>query len=216
MTETTDATSAVEGTAAHYFEFLDWATTKGQLPKPMVSNWAVAARNVLEIEETYEQLDLLGLDLDEFFERFRTLKRTHYSDGSMTAYRSRFRTGITAYRAWVAKEPDWKPATSRSPQREGKIRAREAAKNGVVAPAKNSKSKTGAQNRDEAGNSEQPPPPPPAGMIEYPYPIRPGLQARLVLPEDLTVSEARRITAFVSSLAWPAEDALLALLPGSE
>lgn len=215
MTETTDATPTAEGTAAHYFEFLDWAADKGELPKPMVSNWAVAARNVLEIEEPYEQLDLLGLDLDEFFERFRTLKRTHYSDGSMSAYKSRFRTGITAYRAWVTKEPDWKPATSRSPQREGKIRAREAAKNGVVTPVKNGKSNTGAQARDGAGTGDRPPPPP-AGMIEYPYPIRSGLQARLVLPEDLSVSEARRISAFVSSLAWPAEDAPLALPPGSE
>lgn len=41
----------------------------------------------------------------------------------------------------------------------------------------------------------------PARMIEYPFPLRPGLQARLELPEDITEQEVARLIRFVQSLA---------------
>ena len=55
-----------------------------------------------------------------------------------------------------------------------------------------------------------PPPTPPSPtteevpvrmLVEYPFPLRPGLQARLVLPEDLTDDEAERLTAYIRTLA---------------
>ena len=41
----------------------------------------------------------------------------------------------------------------------------------------------------------------PSRMIEYPFPLRPGLQARLELPEDITEQEVARLIRFVQSLA---------------
>ncbi|QQS01925.1 MAG: MFS transporter [Austwickia sp.] len=38
-------------------------------------------------------------------------------------------------------------------------------------------------------------------LVDYPFPLRPGLLARLVLPEDLTSSEADRLTAYIRTLA---------------
>ena len=43
----------------------------------------------------------------------------------------------------------------------------------------------------------------PGSMLDYPFPLRPGLQARLTLPEDLTVEEASRLGAFLTTLAVP-------------
>ena len=37
--------------------------------------------------------------------------------------------------------------------------------------------------------------------VEYPFPLRPGLQARLVLPEDLSDEEADRLCAHIRTLA---------------
>jgi hypothetical protein len=39
-------------------------------------------------------------------------------------------------------------------------------------------------------------------MVPYDLPLRPGLRARLVLPEMLTRADADRIAAFVNSLAF--------------
>ena len=41
------------------------------------------------------------------------------------------------------------------------------------------------------------------GLIPHLFPVRDGVLATLVLPADLTVAEARRLTAFVESLALP-------------
>ena len=40
-------------------------------------------------------------------------------------------------------------------------------------------------------------------LIEYPFPLRPGVRAVLTLPEDLTETEAKRLVRFVESLAVP-------------
>jgi len=41
---------------------------------------------------------------------------------------------------------------------------------------------------------------PGTGFIEYPFPIRKGQNARLVLPRDLTRNDVKRITAFLKAL----------------
>jgi hypothetical protein len=38
-------------------------------------------------------------------------------------------------------------------------------------------------------------------LIEYPFPLRPGVRAVLTLPEDLNETEAKRLVRFVESLA---------------
>jgi hypothetical protein len=42
--------------------------------------------------------------------------------------------------------------------------------------------------------------------VAYDLPLRPGLRVRLVLPEILTQADAKRITAFVTSLAFDQAD----------
>ena len=39
-------------------------------------------------------------------------------------------------------------------------------------------------------------------MVPYDLPLRPGLRCRLVLPEMLTQADAKRVAAFVNSLAF--------------
>jgi hypothetical protein len=43
--------------------------------------------------------------------------------------------------------------------------------------------------------------PDPAGDIALAYPLRPDLLAQVVVPRDLTVEEARRMGAFLVTLA---------------
>ncbi len=39
------------------------------------------------------------------------------------------------------------------------------------------------------------------GLVEYPFPLREKLVARLMLPRDLTVAEAKRLHCFMNALA---------------
>ena len=45
------------------------------------------------------------------------------------------------------------------------------------------------------------PPPAASGMIQYPFPIREGVVASLTLPTNLRKTEAKRLAAFLESLA---------------
>lgn len=48
------------------------------------------------------------------------------------------------------------------------------------------------------------------GDDAYPLPIPPGVQGRLVLPEDLTAKGGERIATFVSALAFEDQLAIIA------
>jgi hypothetical protein len=37
-------------------------------------------------------------------------------------------------------------------------------------------------------------------MVDYPFPVRDGQTARLVLPRDLRAAEAKRLSAFMATL----------------
>jgi len=45
-------------------------------------------------------------------------------------------------------------------------------------------------------------------LIEYPFPLRPGVRALITLPEDLTEAEAKRLAKFVETLAVPDQRAI--------
>lgn len=191
MTEVLSAALPAEGTAAHYLQFLSWAEKKGEVPSATVQNWRNAANKVLEIEDDWQNLDVIKFDLEAHLSRFQILKRTAYAEASMAAYKARTRAGIEAYRKWLANpgSSEWKP----------KAGAPKTVKNGEVKAQKGGSSPEDV--RDTAAPTGGGHVPTRSALIEYPFPLRPGVQARLALPEDLTDKEAKRLCRFVESLA---------------
>jgi hypothetical protein len=187
--------AASDGTGGGLFEFLDWAEGKHELPKTTVNNWRGAAKNVLAIEEDYEALDLRSLDLDDFLRRFEIASRTKYKSDSLSAYKGRFRKAVESYRLWLSQSPDWKGAPA--PAR--------ATANGSSTSSGTARA-TVAKPRTTAGSSREPMP----GTIDHTFPLRPGVYARLSLPEDMTSRDAKRLSAFISSLAFEEQLAITA------
>jgi hypothetical protein len=179
------------GTAAHYMYFLDWAETKGELPTTAVQNWRTASVKVLEIEDDWQDVNVVDFDLDAHLRRFETLRRTAYTTGSLGAYKSRARTGIEMYRAWESGSPNWRP----------KIVPRGAAKAGSKKSSNPTPPSPGPAvdlvPKGEVGGYV----PHHTALIEYQLALRPGVRALLTLPEMLTKSEAVRIIRFVRGLA---------------
>jgi hypothetical protein len=54
----------------------------------------------------------------------------------------------------------------------------------------------------------------PRGMIEAPFPVRPGLIARVTIPEDLTSDEAARLARFIMTFAVDADFASVPAVSG--
>jgi hypothetical protein len=193
MTEVDGAAEPIKGTAADYVSFLDWAEKKGEVAPSTVQNWRIASSKVLEIEDDWRGVNVVDFDLEAHLRRFETLKRTAYSASSMKAYKSRTRVGIEAYRSWLSGASDWKPKGSGS-TRSNRNGARKQA-GSTLAGSTEQKGETGGFIPHHST------------LIEYPFPLRPGLRALLALPEDLTATEAKRVARFVESLAFADQSA---------
>lgn len=205
MTELLTDVSPSEGTAAHFLTFLDWAEKKGELPRTTVHNWRNAASKVLEIEASWEDLDLVGFDLEAHLIRFQVLKRTAYTEGSMNAYKSRTKAAIESYRTWLTNPgaADWKPKAGTARGTKGDLKGTNNASGAAT-------STNGREGRIGGSGLNHGHVPVRAALIEYPFPLRPGVQARVALPEDLNEKEAKRLARFIESLAFVEQLAITA------
>lgn len=211
-----------DGTAAGLLEFLEWAGSRGEINPATASSRAVAVRRVLEIEGVpLESIDLRAVNADEILNRFETLKRTDYSVDSMDAYKSRLKSSVNMYLAWLDKNPDWKRGGRPVPApTKGVASSRRRAPKSWTSP---SEVAPGAQKdgaTDRPGSDTAPGEPSPVlRMIPYEVPLRPSsdMRARLVLPDDLTKADADRLCRFIQSLAFePADRAPRENVPGQD
>jgi hypothetical protein len=197
--------SETEGTGAGLLAFLDWAGKRGEMSPATAKNLAYAAGKVLAVEPDPAAVDVRNLDPEDLFGRFETLNRMKYTTESMGAYRSRFFRAVSMYNAWLGKRPDWKSAGGRPPTKAVALRP---ASNSKARPKGRPKGSSAAESLGQESLSPADPPAVPSAvaMVPYDLPLRPGLRVRLVLPEMLTQADAKRIAAFVDSLAFDQGD----------
>jgi len=196
---------ASDGTGAGLLAFLDWAGSRGEIAPATAKSSAVSVRKVLAVEADPDAVDVRAIHPVDLFGRFEVLHRTDYSSESMKSYRSRFLNAVAMYLAWLDKQPDWKQAGGWNQRAPGKALARVSQGNGKPAAkpkAGRSRGRFPLLPRDEPAPAPETVPAATTPMVPYDMPLRPGLRVRLVLPEVLTRADARRIAAFVSSLAF--------------
>jgi len=194
---------ASDGTGAGLLAFLEWAGTRGEITPTTAKSIAVAIGKVLAVEADPSGIDVRNLDPDDLFGRFETLHRTDYTTDSLISYRSRFFRGIAMYRAWLDKRPNWKSANLRSPSKAVAVRS---AGNGRSTPRRSKRSPAEPPAQTSTETVDPPATSPNLAMVPYDLPLRPGLRVRLILPELLTQADAKRIAAFVDSLAFDQAD----------
>jgi hypothetical protein len=195
---------ATDGTGAGLLDFLNWAGTRGEITPNTAKSIAVAVGKVLAVEADPSGVDVTNLDPEHLFGRFETLNRTGYTSHSMDTYRSRFFRGLSMYQAWLDKRSDWKSAGLRV---QGKtVAVRSASTGKAVTKPRSKKPPAESETRSSAEVVEASGPSSAAAMVPYDLPLRPGLRVRLVLPEMLTQADAKRIAAFVNSLAFDQVD----------
>ena len=192
------------GTGEGLLLFLDWTIEKSELPRPTASALKTASKKVLSVEEEWQGVNLRGLNTEDLLRRFSIRSRSEYTEKSLTVYRQRFTQAVNMYLTYL-DDGDWRPRHGRTSS---------ATRNGAP------KNATGKQNNSTTAPHLEPATQSPVeqapaqaapsvhaavldpGLIEYPFPIRPGLRARLILPDDLTSSEAERVAAFIKTLAF--------------
>jgi hypothetical protein len=168
---------------------IDYVVEKGLVNPSTAQGWRVATTKVLEELPDQERADVRRIDVDATFRAFLNRNPGRLSPASVGEYRRRVGRAIEEFVSWIEdpggygnRSAAWAIKTeSRLRPRPARLLCPEAAP--ARAPVR------GPLNpRNDAEM-----------MLDYP--LRPGLLARVVLPRDLTVEEARRMGAFLVTLA---------------
>jgi hypothetical protein len=159
----------------------EWAAEKGLMNPNTAHTYRAACLQILSsvFPEDWEDIDVNTLDAEDLFLRFQNLRGKELRPRSLQDYRRRLDQALVSFRNYATDPSGWKaPRRDRSGRQE------------LVSPRRSERAPSQSTNRaaDES-------------LIEYPFPVREGLTARLHLPRDLRVNEAKRLTAFVMSLA---------------
>lgn len=202
MTTATDAPAGVNpnsGNGEGFLAFFDYLINRKEMVEATASALRTGCKKVLAVEDDLASLDLRSADVDDIVRRFKNHSRGTMKDRSVEQYEQRFRQSVEMYRKWLNQDPDWLGARrSKSPS---------ASNGGQRKAVRTVAAPQGPTDAEVKTGRETPPAP---EMITYPLPLRPGVQARLVLPENLSRNEAKRVMNFVSALAFDEQLALTA------
>jgi hypothetical protein len=176
-------------------EHWTWAAEKGLMNRNTAHGLRSACSVVLGALDDGESVDVKTLDVEEALMRFQNLKMKKFKPTVLETYKRRFRQAVLSYLMYLDDPGGWKP------------RVAERATNG-------------AEKKGSKGTTSREPAPTPSGqpilqhrempqvnMVDYPFPLREGQIARLILPRDLKTSEVKRLNAFMSTLAVDYEEA---------
>ncbi len=170
--------------------FIESMERRGTLPAKKTKVWLTAIRAMLTDLSPAEDADIRKLDVESAFQRVYNKSPTKYGPATLQEYRVRINRAISEFERWAADPSGYKysgPSVDRD-----KMNARKEAK----ASALNSP-QTGPPKKVRADS----PPPAQSNGLALQYPLRPDFLAQVLIPRDLKADEARRIAAFIKTLA---------------
>jgi hypothetical protein len=167
-------------------EHWGWAAEKGLMNKNTAAGLRAACVQVLSVLDNWETTELRHLDVDETLRRFQNLRIKNFKPQSLEVYKRRFRQALASYTAFLANPGAWRPLTHERPQRGAVFAAPDIDRAAAW---------TAGHVPNKIISHEE------INLITYPFPLRSGTVAQLMLPTDLTLSEVNRLAAFMRTLA---------------
>lgn len=184
-----------DGKAKNVLEYLDNLIEKGKATKGAVAPLKAAFNQVVRVVDgdNWEETNVKAIDVEDYMARFANLTMGKYSSDSLTVYKSRVNKVVNWYTQFLDK-PGWTPDVQRR-NRTPKATIIEKQKNNSAQtiPAQPSNHLAAPQSMPEIANTP--------GRILYPYPLSDGQLIHISLPVKLLKSDARRIAAFIESIA---------------
>ena len=187
-------------------KFADYAGDKGLAKPATASAWKTAAQKVFEDLSPPELQDVRGVDLETAFAKFVNKSGRKFSPASLGQYRSRISTLVKEFVKYKESPHSYRPRSSSSAKKLAQTRlntssAKASASTGsdTVRLVETGSSNTRGAIASTTGRAEGAQS---AGAgLTMAYPLRQNFLAQIVLPRDLTTDEAKRLAAFIATLA---------------
>lgn len=170
----------METSGKSFMDHWSWAAEKGVMNRNTAAGLRAACGQVLGVLEDWEDADIAKLDVEELLTRFQNLRKQNFKPQVLETYKRRFRKAVSSYLEYLDNPGAWRPTNQE--RSVNPDRGRRAAASGMSTPVAGAVASTRL------------------GEVEYPFPLRPGVMARFVLPADLTIEEVVRIQNFVAML----------------
>jgi hypothetical protein len=171
-------------TGQDLIDFWNWAAEKGRMNSNTAGGMRVACVRVLGALGDPAAVDVKTLNVDDALRRFERLKASKFKPPVLNVYKRRFQHAVAYFLEFLDDPAGWKPRSLDRPLAERS--------NG-----------TGATNQTEPSRPVRVAPG--SNMVDYPFPVREGQIAHLILPRDLRAAEAKRLAAFISTLVVESE-----------
>ena len=169
--------------------FIEFVVDKGLVHPATAQGWRVSTSKVLEALSGEEAEDVRRIDVETTFRAFLNRNPGRLSPASVGEYRRRVGRAIEEFVRWVG-DPG---AYSVRPPVRARVESRPRAEPAVAERSARTRPPGSASPAAVAEGA-------PTGIALH-YPLRPDLLAQVVVPRDLTVEEARRMGAFLVTLA---------------
>ena len=175
--------AAIPTTGKALVDHWTWAAEKGIMNRNSAAGLRAACSQVLSVLDGWQEIDVTSLDLEDVVHRFKNIRARDFNPKSLEVYESRFKNALASFREYVRDPGAWRPASrQRSQDNASRMKERSIGVTEASEPVQ-----VAAESR--------------AGLVDYPYPLREGETARLMLPRDIKLAEARRLYAFMRTLA---------------
>lgn len=184
------------GKTKNAIEYLDNLVEKGKATRGSITPLKIAFTKVVQTVDgdTWEDTEVKTIDVDDYMARFTNLTMGKYSSDSLTAYKSRVNKVVKWYLQFLNK-PGWTP-DMQSRNRTTKV----AVKPIDIQKLKSTEASQAAAPSIDVAQS-MPAVAGSAHRILYPYPLTNGQLVHISLPLKLSKKDARRIGAFIESIA---------------
>lgn len=160
----------------------EWAAANDKINAGTATALATACRRVLAAQDSWHQLNVRTLPVDDIVRDFTNAMSGELKPSSLRDYGQKFRRAVAAYLNYLDNPDSW-DYPSRASGRRQYTPPSTVRPNPAEAPRNDI--------QDVFTDSPQ----------EYRYPFRPGFLARLVIPQDATEAEIGRLAAWVRTLA---------------
>jgi len=187
-----------DGKAKNVLEYLDNLIEKGKATSGAITPLKTAFTQVVRVvdgEENWGETDVKGIDVEDYMARFANLTMGKYSSDSLTVYKSRVNKVVSWYIQFLDK-PGWTPDVkkrNRTPKSKTSEQQKPASTQAPVTPSQMLTQPERPQSMPEIANAP--------GRVLYPYPLTDGQLIHISLPVRLLKDDARRISAFIESIA---------------
>lgn len=173
--------------------FLGHAADRGLMPTATAQALAVASRNIFSVLDPREQADLRVVDLDAATKRFVSKRARDFSPASLKEYGRRVHRAVAMFLEWKVDPANFSVKTRSTKAAAKAKQGRKSQGPTVVADRGDSRYSQRESTLESRTDS---------GGYQTSFPVRQGVVVTIGnVPDDLTLAEAERLTAFIKMLA---------------